>query len=383
MVVRHITVGDELDDVTAAIRTAMSEASLVIMTGGLGPTDDDLTRQAIADVLGVSLHEDAKALQTLHALFARLERPMPDSNRRQALVPEGCEVVPNPRGTAPGILSIRDKSLLFALPGVPAEMRAMFNASVRPRVEGRSTGAAVEEVVLKCFGISEARLGDAVSDLMARGRNPLVGTTASEAVLSVRIVARGKDRAEAKRLAQSDESEVRRRVGSAIFGDGDATLAEAVGALLRQTGQNVSVAESCTGGLLAACLTEVPGCGDYFLGGYVAYANKQKTEALGVEASLLQEHGAVSEPVAAVMARACCERAGSDFALSITGIAGPEGGSPEKPVGLVFIALADAAGVKVRRFLFGDYLSRREIRDRSCKTAMNLLRLRLLSQTTQ
>jgi nicotinamide-nucleotide amidase len=204
-----------------------------------------------------------------------------------------------------------------------------------------------------------------------------VGTTASDAVLSVRIVAEGDSPGEAERLAEADAGEVRRRLGAVVFGEDDETLQSAVARLLVQQGKTVSTAESCTGGLLAERLTEIPGSSAYFLQGFVTYSDAAKLKELGVEGELIRRHGAVSEQVAAAMATGCRTVAGSDFALSITGIAGPSGGSPEKPVGLVYIGLADAGGVEVKRFTFGDHLSRREIRDRSAKAALNMLRLRL------
>ena len=216
-------------------------------------------------------------------------------------------------------------------------------------------------------------------DLMARERNPLVGTMASGAILSVRIVARGRDATEARELLKADVAEIRGRLGSVIFGQDEETLQEAVAHLLREQGRTVATAESCTGGLLGKRLTDVPGSSAYYLMGIVAYSDDAKSKLLGVPAAMIQKEGAVSKAVAEAMASGCGAAAGSDFALSITGIAGPGGGnSPEKPIGLVYIGLAAFDSVGVRRFLFGEHLSREEIRDRSCNTALNLLRLRLL-----
>jgi nicotinamide-nucleotide amidase len=381
-VVRHVTIGDDLDHVRQAIREALASAEIIIATGGLGPTVDDLTRQAIAEAVRQPLEENAEALAQIRAMFERWQRPWHDTNRVQAMIPHGCMMIRNDRGTAPGIWYHTERVDLFALPGVPGEMKAMFAAAIAPVIEARSGAARAVEARLPCYGISEAKLGELIQDLMARGRNPLVGTTASGGVISVRLVAHGRDEAEAKRLLACDVSEVRRRLGAAVFGEGDDTLEAVVGRMLRERGLTVATAESCTGGLLAKRLTDVPGSSAYFLRGYVTYSNEAKTNLLGVSPDLIASKGAASEEVAGAMATGCRAAAGSDLAIGITGIAGPSGGQPpEKPVGLVYLGLADAGGVEVKRMLFGEHLVRSEIRDRSCKTALNLLRLRLLPGT--
>jgi len=377
-VIRHVTVGDDIQDIRQAMGEALDSTDLVVATGGLGPTADDLTRDALAEAIEQPLEENAEALGQIRAIFERWQRPWHEANRVQAMIPRGCTVIPNPRGTAPGIWYHTASTDLFVLPGVPAEMRAMFAAAVVPVVEKRCGGARTERARLPCFGISEAKLGELIQDLMVRGRNPLVGTTASGGVISVRLVAWGKDEAEAKRLLADDISEVRRRLGSVVFGERDDTLEGVVGQMLLERHLTIATAESCTGGLLAKRLTDVPGSSAYFLRGYVTYANEAKSELLGVPPELIMSKGAVSEEVAAAMATGCRAAAGSDLGVGITGIAGPTGGQPpEKPVGLVYIALADSGGVEVKRILFGEHLVRSEIRDRACKTALNLIRLRL------
>ncbi len=378
-VVEHITVGDDVTHLATVIRRAFEAASLVVITGGLGPTLDDVTREAVADALGVPLEENAEALERIRAFFNRWQRPMPDSNGRQAMIPRGCKPIPNPRGTAPGVSYVNGDRSLFAFPGIPAEMQAMFQAAIIPRLREVSAGAKTESARLHCFGISEAKLGEALADLMVRGRNPSVGTTASRAILSVRVLADGGSRKEAQTLLKIDVDEIRRRLGTVIFGERDDTLEAVVGRLLAERHQTIATAESCTGGLLAKRLTDASGSSAYFLCGYVTYADAAKVELLGVPAELISQHGAVSEPVAKAMAIGCRQAANSDYAVSITGIAGPSGGSPpEKPVGLVYIGFAQAGGVETLRVLCGDHLTREEVRDRSCKTALNLLRNRLL-----
>lgn len=378
-VAEHVTVGDSIPLLRNAIERTMSNTSLLIITGGLGPTPDDITRDALAEAISAPLEENAEAALQIRAFFERFQRPMPDSNLRQAMIPRGCRVVENPHGTAPGIAWESADVKVFALPGVPAEMKPMFNEHVRAAARAASAGAFTLTARLLCFGISEARLGEQLGDLMARGRNPSVGTTASHAVLSVRIVARGSNEAAAKKLLDGDIEAVRARLGNLIFGDGDETLQLAVARLLTARSKTISIAESCTGGLISKCLTDVPGSSAYFLRGYVTYANEAKAELLGVPAPMLTTHGAASEETARAMAIGCRQRAGTDLSLAVTGIAGPDGGSPpERPVGLVYIALAHADTVDIHRLLLGDHLSREEIRDRASKHALNYLRIHLL-----
>ena len=378
-VVEHVTVSDDVDDLVSVIRRAFHAVNLVIITGGLGPTQDDVTREAIAAALEVPLEDNTEALMQIRAFFERWQRPMPESNRRQAMIPRGCEVIPNPRGTAPGIRLVQGDRSLYAFPGIPAEMQVMFNATVLPELRAVTGRATIEAARLLCFGISEAKLGEMLADLMERGRNPSVGTTASQAVLSVRVLAEGASPEEARELFRADADEIRRRLGTTAFGEGDDTLEAVVARLLLEQHKTISTTESCTGGLLAKRLTDIPGSSAYFLRGYVPYTDAAKVELVGVPAELILQHGAVSERVAEAMAIGCRRATRSDYALSITGIAGPSGGSPpEKPVGLVFISLAHSAGVETLRVFCGEHLTRVEIRDRSCKTALNLLRLRLL-----
>jgi nicotinamide-nucleotide amidase len=257
-------------------------------------------------------------------------------------------------------------------------MKAMFDQTVLAFIQSQAAGRCALSRRLLCFGIPEAKLGDLLADLMVRDRNPLVGTTASEAVLSVRILATGADPLEAARKLDADAATVRERLGPLIFGEDEQTLAGAVAELLTTRRRTVATAESCTGGLLAKNLTDTPGSSVYFLRGFVVYSNEAKVDDLGIPAAFVSTHGAVSEEVARAMALACRRKAASDFAISITGIAGPAGGSKDKPVGLVFIGLASSDSCEIKRVLLGDHLTRAEVRDRACKSALNMLRLRLL-----
>ncbi len=371
----HATVTDDEADIAAALRQAAGAADLVLVTGGLGPTADDLTRPALAAVAEVPLEEHAPSLDQIRAFFAARGREMPPANVVQALIPRGARALPNPVGTAPGIAITLGRTPCYALPGVPLEMRAMFTAAVEPELRARAAGGVLLCRKLNTFGLGESELGARIADLMTRGRNPEVGTTAGYGVVGVRIYAAGADEAEAQRLLADTEAELRARLGDLVFGVDDETLAQVVGRQLRALGRTIGAAESCTGGMIAAALTDVPGSSAYFRGGAVTYANEAKTAILGVPTDLLAQHGAVSAPVAEAMAVGAAARFGTDYALAVTGIAGPAGGTPDKPVGLVFIALRTPAQNTVREFRFGHDAPRDVIRQRATHAALNLLRL--------
>ena len=374
---RHATAADEEADIRAVLRQAADAADLVLVTGGLGPTADDLTRHALATVADVPLEEHAPSLAHLHAFFAARGRAMPPANAVQALIPRGGRALPNAVGTAPGIAITLGRTPCYALPGVPLEMRAMFAESVEPELRAAAGGGAVLCRKLNTFGLGESELGALIADLMARGRNPEVGTTAGYGVVGVRINAAGPDEATARRMLDRAEAELRARLGDLVFGVDDETLAQVVGRRLKTLGRTLSVAESCTGGMIAAALTDVPGSSAYFRGGAVTYANEAKTDMLGVPAELIALHGAVSGPVAEAMAAGAAARLGSDYSLAVTGIAGPTGGTAEKPVGLVFIGLRTPEETVVREFRFGHDAPRDVIRQRATHAALNLLRLNL------
>lgn len=380
-VLEHRTVPDAFELIRTAIQEAMGRAVLVIVTGGLGPTPDDLTRHALAEAIGQPLEENPEALGQIEHLFARLSRTMSSSNRVQALIPAGCTVLANARGTAPGIWHHTEVLDVLALPGVPAEMMAMFESSVIPLLRTRLGAQSTRVGCLYCVGVSEARIGELLADRMAPGRNPLVGTSATHGVIKVRIVASGRDGAEAEAWLSNEIVAIRDLLGPFAFGgtgDGEDTLEAVVGGLLARRGATLATAESCTGGLLGKRLTDVPGSSAYFLRGYITYSDLSKCELLGVPEEVIAVDGAVSEPVARAMAQGCRRASRADIALSITGIAGPSGGAPpEKPVGLVYVGMADADGVEVRRLLLGDHLERDEIRERACSAALNMLRMRL------
>jgi nicotinamide-nucleotide amidase len=372
------TLPDELHPLVENVKRIAAECDLVILSGGLGPTDDDLTRSALAEALGVALVTDAASLENLRRFFRVRNREMAPSNAVQAMRPEGSRPIENPCGTAPGIHVRVGSAEVFALPGVPREMRRMFEADVAPRIAASGGGRSVVSMSLHTFGCTESELGERVKDLMKRGRNPTVGTTATEGVISLRLHAAGESPEAAGALLDRDVAELEKRLGRRIFGRDGETMEAVVARLLIEQAATVATAESCTGGLVAKRLTDVPGSSAYLVQGVVSYANEAKTRLLGVPAALIETHGAVSREVAEAMAVGARTRAGTDYALSLTGIAGPSGGTKEKPVGLVYLGLAYEGGVKVSEIRCGRHQPRDEIRARAATAALNLLRLKLL-----
>ncbi len=376
--VRHVTVPDDRTAIAAELRRAASSADLVVATGGLGPTLDDLTREALADALGKPLRSDPTALDHIRAFFAQRSYQWSESNARQAAFPEGSTPIPNAWGTAPGIRAEAGQAVVYCLPGVPGEMRPMFSEAVLPELRARGGGVVILTETVVCFGTGESRIGEQIADLMAPGRDVSVGTTAAGGVIGIRLAVRAPDVGNGRRLLDRDIQEIRRRLGSLVIGLGDATLEGVVGRLLTERGLTISTAESCSGGLLAKRLTDVPGSSAYFTRGLVTYANEAKIDLLGVPAEMIERHGAVSPEVVRAMAEGCRQRSGTDFALATTGVAGPSGGTPAKPVGLVYFGLADMEGSVSRELRLGGHLLRAGIRDRACSAALNLLRRRLL-----
>jgi nicotinamide-nucleotide amidase len=366
-------VGDDEPGLAAAMLYAADAAEIVVVSGGLGPTVDDCTRGAAARAAGVALERRAEIVEDLTKRFARRALRMPESNLLQADAPVGAEILPNRHGTAPGFrVKIRGAEL-FALPGPPHEMRAVFAEEALPRIRALVGGAqrVVVTRTLETFGEREAAVGEAIADLMERGREPRVGTTAVRGTIRVVVHAEG-GAAEAAEMLDRAEAEVRRRLGPIVFGVDGETLAGVVGRLLLSTRTSIATAESCTGGLVAGALTETPGISAVFPGAVVTYANEEKTKLLGVPAELIARVGAVSGEVVRAMASGVRARFAADLGVGITGVAGPDGGTPEKPVGLVHVAL-DARGVVTHKRLLlpGDRALVREI---AVKSALDLVR---------
>lgn len=378
--VRQVVVPDEPEALRDTLLSAVEGCDLVIITGGLGPTADDVTRPAVAAAAGCELISDPDSLEQIRAFFAARGRAMPDRNRIQALRPASGRALPNRCGTAPGIrIAIRDK-VCFALPGVPFEMKAMFAEHVAPELRRTARGNVLLSRTLQTFGAGESEVASRLGELMTRGRNPEIGTTAQLGVISVRINASAESALGATALLDRAESEVRRRLGPLVFGRDEETLASAVGRLLTERGETVATAESCTGGLIGKLLTDVPGSSRYYAGGVVSYSNALKHALLGVGAELISRQGAVSQAVALAMARGARERLRTTYALAVTGVAGPEGGTPARPVGLVFAALATPREARAHELRFGPDSPRDVVRTRAAHSALNLLRLELLKR---
>ncbi|HEX8323790.1 MAG TPA: nicotinamide-nucleotide amidohydrolase family protein [Tepidisphaeraceae bacterium] len=407
-VLGHQTVADRQSMIEASIRTWAAQADVLIVSGGIGPTEDDLTRQAIASVLGSELVLDESWLAHMKTHFTSRGREMPERNVVQAMIPRGATMLWNTAGTAAGIRAevrgegqgVRRKeeakvavnavsssrltphaSTLFSVPGVPREMKAMFTRDVLPWVRERSGGAVILQAKLHTFGLGESAIGERLGGLMDRGRNPSVGTTVANGLVSLRVNARFPSLEEGQRQLDETIAACRAALGPMIFGQGDDTLEGVVMSLLASGERPITVAtaESCTGGWLAKMLTDLPGSSRYFHQGWVTYTNESKTAQLGVKPLTLAAHGAVSEPTVAEMAEGARQRAGTDIALSVSGIAGPDGGTSDKPVGTVCFGLAHIGGTLTRTLgMFGD---RDMVRDRSAKMALTLLRFHLMGHS--
>lgn len=371
--VEHLTVPDDLERTTQAFARLAASVDLVVTTGGLGPTADDLTRQGLAAAMGDELVEDADALEQITRWFAGRGRGMPEMNRVQALRPSRARLIPNPNGTAPGISARMggdsDGCDVFCLPGPPGEMMPMFDQSVASALR-IAPDRAVSVRVFQTVGLGESDVAARLGDLMDRGRNPLVGTTASGGVISIRVRYEGA-RADAEREIDRTAALVKHRVGDIFFGEGEVSIAEAVVHELKRQVRRLAVVESCTGGMLGSMVGDVAGASDVFEGGWITYSNGMKNREVNVPASLIAEHGAVSGQVSAAMADGGRKASGVDYCLAVTGVAGPGGGTAEKPIGTVWVALSTGGGTDVRRFkMAGD---RSAVREWSARSALAML----------
>ena len=375
---RFVVLGDDEGALRALAEEAGRRVDLVLVTGGLGPTLDDVTRHALAAAAGVDLVEDTHSLETIRGWFLARGRPFAESNRRQALVPRGARVLENPLGTAPGFVLRVGRALLAALPGPPREMERMYTAELAPLLERELPARApIRSASFHLFGLPESSFADRCGAWMERAQNPLLGVTAKAGVLNAVLTAHAATAGEAEALLAARAVEFRARFAEWIFSEESGDLALVLGRLLLERGVTIASAESCTGGLVAAKLTSVPGISAVFGSGWVSYANAAKERLLGVPPELLQGHGAVSREVAEALARGAAERSGARLALALTGIAGPGGGSEEKPVGLVWFATSFDGRVESseRRFTVR---GRDLVREFAALTALDLARRRVL-----
>jgi len=388
----HTVVGDGIKDIKTALSVAVERADIVIITGGLGPTIDDLTRQAISEFIGKKLLFDEKLWNDIKTRLLRKSIKISDSNKRQAMIPEGADAIKNPMGTAPGICANHNNKIIMALPGVPSEMKFMVDDMVIPYIHekinslisgGKESNLYPDRfMVIKdvnTFGISESKLGDKIANLMGEKRNPLVGTQASISGIKVRLSARADSQAAALTLINNTMNEVKLALGSGVYGEDEDRLEDAVFDLLKRHQMTIGIAESCTGGQTSNLMTNVPGISEFFIEGVVTYSNSAKMKILGVPEEVLIAHGAVSPQVALAMAHGICKHACTDIGIGITGIAGPGGGTPEKPVGLVYIAVNIRGFAEVKELHFSG--RRMEIKSRTAHNAINMVRIKLMEMT--
>lgn len=375
-------VGDNVDRLKSVIEQAVSRSDVVIIGGGLGPTEDDLSKETAAEVLGITLRFDNKAWDDIVEFFDKRGMDLPDNNEKQAMVPSSKDgiVMYNPNGTAPGVILEKDEKSIILLPGPPSEMIPMWDEQVTPYLQSK-TDVAIFSKMVKFVGIGESKLESEIRDLI-HSDNPTVATYAKTGEVHVRVTGSGKDESEAKKLVKPVVKELKSRYGAKIYStDEDTTLEMAVVELLSKNNLTIATAESCTGGMLAGRIINVPGASEVVKEGFITYSNKAKRNLLGVKKSTLAKYGAVSEQTAKEMVKGVISVSKADVALSTTGIAGPDGGTEEKPVGLVYIGCNVCGRVKVKECHFRG--TREMIRNRTTTEALALLRMCILEYYTE
>lgn len=374
----HTAVGDYSDRLADTLRQALKRSDLIIATGGLGPTTDDITKETVAEVLGLSMKMHEPTLNKIKSYFEHKGIEMPSNMVNQAYIPAGAKVLPNSRGTAPGVLIDRDGIILALLPGPPNELKAIYEEHLEPYLKGLgSRGMVTYTKLLKMTGVSESFVQESIGDLGGQS-NPGIAYLAVPGEVHVRISGKFMEPKLARQMVDALAGKVRERLAQYIFGTAEDSLDEVVGSLLSEQRCTVSTAESCSGGLIAAELTNVAGSSQYFMGGLVAYDNSIKENVLGVPGMVLEKHGAVSKETAVAMADGIRKLMKTDLGLAVTGIAGPGGGTAEKPVGLVYIALAAPEGTRCSKFIFPG--GRFSVRRGTVNAGLNMIRLYLLSR---
>ena len=350
-VLEETCVDDDRARIIATLERLGRAAAVIVCTGGLGPTTDDLTTEAVATALGVPLVRDDASLEHIRRRFEKLGRPMSESNAKQANFPSGADVLVNPIGTAPGFSVRIGKALAFFMPGVPREMKRMFEEQVTPRIRSLSPNDA-HQIRLRTFGLPESVVGERLAGVEGAFPGVTIGYRAHFPEIEVKVLARATSNAAAREACETATAEVQKRLADVIYGEAEDTFAGVVGRILRQHGLTLAIAESCTGGLVGHMLTREPGASDFLLLDAVTYANSAKTAVLGVDEDIMRAHGAVSGEVAAAMAEGARRVSGAAIGLSLTGIAGPSGGSDDKPVGTVHIAVAGDRGTELFQRVF-------------------------------
>ncbi|HOQ07502.1 MAG TPA: competence/damage-inducible protein A [Clostridiales bacterium] len=371
----HDVVGDNPERLRQSFQLAMSRSDVIILTGGLGPTRDDITKEIVSEVLGRKLVPDQESLDKLDEFFRKRNKKMTQNNLKQAYFPEGCTIIRNSNGTAPGCIIEDSGKTIVLLPGPPSELKPMFEETVMPYLASKSE-YRLESVYVRIFGIGEAEVEDRLLDLIDGQTNPTIAPYAKDGEVMLRITVRYPNEGTGTDLIGPVVEEIRKRLGDSVYSTDNSSLGEVAAKLLMEKKMTVSLAESCTGGLLAAKLTDFPGISEVFDRAAVTYSNRAKVEELGVRQETLEKYGAVSEQTATEMAVGIKNVSGTDIGISVTGIAGPGGGTTEKPVGLVYAALAHRDGVIVKRLsLMGD---RAKIRNLTCLHVFDMIRRYLL-----
>ena len=365
-------VGDNEERLADTLKLALSRADIILLSGGLGPTQDDLTKEVAAKVCGRQLYLHEPSKEAIRQFFAERNLEITENNWKQAMVPEGCIVVENPGGTAPGIIIKENGKHVVLMPGPPGELIPMFEHSIMPYLAGLQSGVIYSQTVKIC-GVGESKAESMVEDLVEAQKNPTIATYAKIGEVHLRVTATAADEKEAKKLVKPVVKELKGRFGNHVYTtDNEVTLEKAVVDLLTANKLTACTVESCTGGMLSARLINVPGVSEVFKSGYVTYSNKSKRRLLGIKKNILMKHGAVSEQIAREMAKSAASLAKTDVSVSTTGIAGPDGGTEEKPVGLVYIACNVCGRVTVRECHF--HGGREKIRESTVAAALSLMR---------
>ena len=373
------SVGDNEKRMAETFKLALSRSDVIIITGGLGPTVDDVTRSSLVKVLNLKLVLNDGVLKNMQKLFDQRKWKMSQNNVSQALVPNGATVIENKNGTAPGLIIVADKKIIITMPGVPREMKPMMTEVVIPFLKARSkVDSLLKSRVLKVYGLGESRVDELIEDLFRNSTNPTIALLASHLETKVRLTARAKDDKEADELLNGLEAKIRERLHENIFGIDEETMEKAVAMLMTIKKLTLATAESCTGGLVSSWITNVPGASAFFMRGAICYSNQSKIDTLDVKKLSLDMYGAVSKQVAEEMANGVRKVAGTDIGLSVTGIAGPDGGTPEKPVGLVYIALSTDKETISKEFRMAG--ERIWIKERAAQSALDMLRRHLLNR---
>ncbi|TDX52916.1 competence/damage-inducible protein A [Orenia marismortui] len=372
-----VAVGDNKERILDTLDHSFKRADIIITTGGLGPTQDDLTREAIADALDLNLVKNEDLLIEIKNYFDKMGYQMANNNLKQAYLPQGALPINNSEGTAPGILLDKDGKIIISMPGVPIEMKTMMQETIIPYLKDKYlSNQIIKSRVIKTCGIGESSLEEIIDDILEDQSNPTIAPLASQGEVKLRLTAKANSEKEALELINSKENELKERIGEYIYGYNDDTLEKVIARLLSEKGLTIATAESCTGGLIGDRLTSIPGSSNYFERGVISYSNQAKIELLNVKEDTLQEHGAVSSQTAKEMAQGIRELANTDIAIATTGIAGPGGGSLEKPVGLVYMAIADKEGIESYEYKFNG--SRNRVKYLTSQMILNLLRKKLL-----